>query len=143
MPNFIEEQSYHRHHFSQFRSDFSEFHVLLRNLNYDVNHQAEANVKFGKEFVKGQNEFGKKFVKEELEQTKEFLRASRLIYKFISQSPQVTANEIAQQLNLSERQVQKYMKRLQDQRKIERVGGRKAGSWRIIDDEYEGFFERL
>lgn len=127
----------------QFRSDNNEFHVLLWNINYNVDDQEEDSAEFGIKFVKGQSGFGKEFVKEELEQTKEFLRASRLIYKLISKNAQVTANEIAKHLNLSERQVQKYMKRLQDQHRIERVGGRKTGFWRIIDDEYERFFERL
>lgn len=42
---------------------------------------------------------------------------------------------------LSTRQVQKYLRRLQELGKITRVGGRKIGTWEIIDEEYELFCE--
>lgn len=87
---------------------------------------------FVKEFVKGTPQFAKEFVK-----------ASRKIYKLISRDPHVSAAQIAESIGLSTRQVQKYMKRLQDLNKIARVGGRKTGEWKIIDDEYEGFFDRI
>ena len=40
---------------------------------------------------------------------------------------------IAENIGLSARQVQKYMRRLQDLNKIQRIGGRKNGEWKIID----------
>lgn len=46
-------------------------------------------------------------------------------------------------MGLSARQVQKYLKRLQKSEKIIRVGGRKRGEWKIINKEYEGFFDRI
>ena len=50
---------------------------------------------------------------------------------------------MADSMGLSTRQVLKYLKRLQDLGKIARVGGRKMGEWKIIDEEYEGFFDRI
>ena len=50
---------------------------------------------------------------------------------------------IAENIGLSARQVQKYMRRLQDLNKIQRIGGRKNGEWKIIDEDYEGFFDRI
>ena len=50
---------------------------------------------------------------------------------------------MAENMVLSPRQVQKYLKRLQELGKITRVGGRKIGEWKIIDEEYEGFFDRI
>ncbi len=50
---------------------------------------------------------------------------------------------MAENMGLSTRQVQKYLKRLQELGKITRVGGRKFGEWKIIDEEYEGFFDRI
>ena len=47
---------------------------------------------------------------------------------------------MADSMGLSTRQVLKYLKRLQDLGKIARVGGRKMGEWKIIDEEYEEFF---
>ena len=50
---------------------------------------------------------------------------------------------MAESIGLSTRQIQKYLKRLQELGKITRVGGRKMGEWKIIDEEYEGFFDRI
>ena len=50
---------------------------------------------------------------------------------------------MADSIGLSARQVLKYLKRLQESGKIARVGGRKMGEWKIIDEEYEGFFDRI
>ena len=87
--------------------------------------------------------FVKEFVKEPSKFAKEFVKASRQIYKLISQNPKISATMISENIGLSARQVQKYMKRLQEMKKIERVGGRKNGKWEIIDEDYEGFFDRI
>lgn len=50
---------------------------------------------------------------------------------------------MAENMALSTRQVQKYLKRLRELGKITRVGGRKIGEWKITDEEYEGFFDRI
>lgn len=72
-----------------------------------------------------------------------FVKASRQIYKLISQNPQINAVQMAENMGLSTRQIQKYSKRLLELGKITRVGGRKIGEWKIIDEEYEGFFDRI
>ena len=119
-------------HIPEFTSDASEFHVTLWNLNYDVNNTTADNTYQKKGFVKGPVEF-----------TKEFIKASRQIYKLISTNPKVSTVQMAESMGLSTRQVLKYIKRLQDLHKIARVGGRKTGEWKIIDKEYEGFFDRI
>lgn len=83
----------------------------------------------------------KEFAKEPPKFAKEFVKASRQIYRLISQNPQISAAQMGWKMELSARQVQKYLKRLQELQKIARVGGRKIGEWKIIDEEYEGFFE--
>ncbi len=50
---------------------------------------------------------------------------------------------MAESMGLSSRQVQKYLKRLQELGRITRMGGRKIGEWKIIDEDYEGFFDRI
>ena len=85
----------------------------------------------------------KEFVKEPSKFAKEFIKASRQIYKLISQNPQISAMQMSESMGLSHRQVQKYLRRLQELGKIARVGGRKIGEWKIIDEEYEGFFDRI
>ncbi len=50
---------------------------------------------------------------------------------------------IAEDLNISTRQVKTYMKRLTDLNLIARKGGRKNGIWKILDKDYDDFFERI
>ena len=65
------------------------------------------------------------------------------IYKLISQTPQISAAQMSENMGISLRQVQRYLKQLSDQNLIVREGGRKNGVWKIVDDEYEGFFKRI
>ena len=132
----------------EFRSDATEFHVTLWNLNYDESVIEEISTTETPLIIQefdGEDKalFVKEFVKDPPQFAKEFVKASRKIYKLISQNPHISAAQIAESIGLSPRQVQKYMKRLQDLDKIVRVGGRKTGEWKIIDEEYEGFFDRI
>lgn len=131
----------------EFTSNASEFHVILWNLNFEddvVGEITPNSIPLIKEFVKDNGEVVvKEFVKDAPQFAKEFVKASRQIYKLISQNPHISAAQIAESIGLSARQIQKYMKRLQDLKKIARIGGRKAGEWKIIDEEYEGFFDRI
>lgn len=132
-------------HAPEFTSNASEFHVTLWNLNYDGsdNNTTTANASQEVEFIKEPIEFTKEFIKEPVEFSKEFIKASRQIYKQISMNPKVNTIQMADSMGLSTRQVLKYLKRLQELGKIARVGGRKMGEWKIIDEEYEGFFDRI
>lgn len=132
----------------EFRSDATEFHVTLWNLNYDesvIEEISPTEIPLIIQEFDGEDKalFVKEFVKDPPQFAKEFVKASRKIYKLISQNPHISAAQIAESIGLSPRQVQKYMKRLQDLDKIVRVGGRKTGVWKIIDEEYEGFFDRI
>lgn len=131
LPNF---------HAPEFHSNASEFHVMLWNLNFGnevAGESAPDGVPLVQEFVKGDGEaFAKEFAKE-------FIKASRQIYRLISQNPQINAAQMAESMGLSARQVQKYLRRLKESGKIIRVGGRKIGEWKIIDEEYEGLFDRI
>lgn len=129
------------YHAPEFNSNSSEFHVTLWNLNYVEEEESEF-LKEKKEFLKGPDEFlkGKKeFLKDE----KEFLRVKRMIYKMVSTNPQITVAKMSVTIGLSDRQVRKYIKKMTDLNLIIREGGRKNGSWKIIDKEYEGFFDKI
>ena len=132
-------------HAPEFTSNASEFHVTLWNLNYDGSNNNTTTAKASQEveFIKEPIEFTKEFIKEPVEFTKEFIKASRQIYKLISMNPKVSTIQMADSMGLSTRQVLKYLKRLQELGKIARVGGRKMGEWKIVDEEYEGFFDRI
>ena len=124
------------YHAPAFTSNASEFHVTLWNLNYKGEIMEELtpdNIPLIQEFVKDNGEVV----------VKEFVKASRQIYKLISQNPHISAIQMSESMDLSPRQVQKYLRRLQELGKIARIGGRKMGEWKIIDEEYEGFFDRI
>ena len=104
------------------------------NQNYDSNDNITTTDRASQEM---------EFIKEPVEFTKEFIKASRQIYKLISQNPHISAIQMSESMEISPRQVQKYLRRLQELGKIARVGGRKMGEWKIIDEEYEGFFDRI
>lgn len=137
----------HNFHAPEFQSNASEFHVILWNLNFEneiIGEVTPNGTPLIQEFVKENREvFVKEFVKGPSKFAKEFVKASRQIYKLISQNPQINAVQMAENMGVSARQVQKYLKRLQELKKITRVGGRKIGKWKIIDEDYEGFFDRI
>lgn len=49
----------------------------------------------------------------------------------IRKNPQITQNEIKEQLQLARSHVQKIMKSLSDKGIIERVGSKKTGYWSV------------
>ena len=108
----------------EFTSNASEFHVTLWNLNYE-------------QFLKDVTKEPKDVTKER----KDFLKAQRKIYRFVSKKPNITTTEMGERMRLTKRQVLKYIKRLTDMNLIVREGGRKTGVWRIIDKDYDSFFE--
>ena len=133
------------YHTPEFSSNASEFHATLWNLNYEADAVKEF-VKEDAKFVKEDAKFVKedaKFTKEDAKFTKEFIKAQRMIYKLISEQPHSCAAMMAEKIGVSSRQVQKYLKQLSDLHLIVREGGRKNGIWKILDDEYEGFFKRI
>ena len=132
-------ESLKEYHAPEFSSNASEFHVTLWNLNYGtdvVKDAANDTADVTKEFVKG-------FVKEPPQFTKEFVKAQRRIYKLISTNPQINITAIAENLGVSTRQVQKYLRKLTELQLIAREGGRKNGIWKILDKDYDDFFERI
>ena len=50
---------------------------------------------------------------------------------------------MATTLNISTRQVQKYLKRLTEQNLIVKEGNRINGLWKILDKDYTDFFEHI
>lgn len=126
------------YHAPEFNSNASEFHVTMWNLNYSMD-----VIKENSHVVKVPENVVKDVVKEKGNVTKEFIKAQRQIYKLISQMPQINATQMSENMGISLRQVQRYLKQLSDLNLIVREGGRKNGIWKIVDEEYEGFFNRI
>ena len=132
----------------EFKSNSGEFHVTLWNLNYNEKQFGNSEKQFAndsKEFANSEKEFAneKKETAKEAKQRKEFVKAKRAIYKLITSNPKVTTAQMADKLNVSTRQVQKYLKRLTEQNLIVKEGSRINGSWKILDEEYTDFFGRI
>ena len=125
----------------EFKSNSGEFHVTLWNLNYNEKQFANSEKQFANDSKEFANE--KKETAKEGKQRKEFVKAKRAIYKLITSNPKVTTAQIADKLNVSTRQVQKYLKRLTEQNLIVKEGSRINGSWKILDEEYTDFFGRI
>ena len=122
-----------------------QFHVTMWNLNYamDVIKDNPHVVKAPEDVVKDVVKETGNVVKANANVTKEFVKAQRQIYKLISQTPQINATQMSENMGISLRQVQRYLKQLSDLKLIVREGGRKNGIWKILDEEYEGFFKRI
>ena len=132
-------------HAPEFYSNASEFHATLWNLNYEINvvKGDPRIIKETEDVVKDDVKGADDVVKVKGNVTKEFVKAQRQIYKLISQMPQINATQMAESMGISMRQVQRYLKQLSERNLIIREGGRKNGIWKIIDDDYEGFFRRI
>ena len=143
----------------EFKSNSGEFHVTLWNLNY-ISKNTEQFANSEKQFANSEKQFAnsekqfanseKQFANDKKEETKvvvkkrkEFVKAKRAIYKLISSNPKTTTVEMATTLNISTRQVQKYLKRLTEQNLIVKEGNRINGLWKILDKEYTDFFEHI
>ena len=62
-------------------------------------------------------------------------KSAKRIYQTIAENPVITTLSIAQELNLSERYVEKHIKELKELGLIERIGPKtKGGGWRIVEE---------
>ena len=104
------------YHAPEFSSNASEFHVTMWNLNYamDVIKDNPHVVKAPEDVVKDVVKETGDVVKARANVTKEFVKAQRQIYKLISQTPQINATQMSENMGISLRQVQRYLKQLSD-----------------------------
>ena len=118
----------------EFRSDATEFHVILWNLNYG-NDAVKDGIGRDNDSEQFTNEFTNEF-------TKEYRNAQRQIYRLISSNPKTTIKEMAEKMGVSERQAKKYIKRFTENGLLKREGGSRLGHWVITDEDYERIFEQ-
>ena len=125
----------------QFANGTKQFANSEKQFANDTKQFANSEKQFANDTKQFANE--KKENAREIKQRKEFIKAKRGIYKLISSNPKTTTVQMAEKLNISTRQVQKYLKRLTEQNLIVREGNRINGSWKILDEEYTNFFGRI
>ena len=70
--------------------------------------------------------------KEVKSSTKETVTREQIIVEILEKQPKITLQEIADKIGKSLRTVKMSIKALQESGKIERVGGKKEGSWKVL-----------
>ncbi len=122
---------------AEFTKEFIKGKAFIKELSSDYSYDEAKTAENGsaKKFIK---EGHKEFIKE-----KAFIKASRLIYRLVALNPKITATQMAETMKMTPRQVLKYIQQLKETQKIARVGGRKMGYWKITDEEYDSFFDRI
>jgi ATP-dependent DNA helicase RecG len=63
---------------------------------------------------------------------KSSVKSSVKILDLLKLNPNLTIPELAQELFLTERAVQKTLKKLQETNQLKRIGSKRAGSWEVI-----------
>lgn len=109
----------------KFRSDRYQFTVVLPNLNYGVDEQNVETIGDTKEFS-GANDAKVGANDANMENQMDIL-----IKKMI-ENPQITQNELASELGVSRRTVQRMIEKLVSDAKIIRVGSRRSGYWQVV-----------
>ena len=87
----------------QFKSETNSFFITLWNLNYPATKDV----------------------------TKDVTKEQKQVILLIKENPIITTSQIANQLNLSQRQILRHIKELTTLGIIKREGGRKTGFWVI------------
>lgn len=59
--------------------------------------------------------------------------------QLIKANTQITIKELAEQLNLSTRAIEKIISKLKTENHIERIGSDKGGHWEVIEDPEKEF----
>ena len=60
-------------------------------------------------------------------------KSSEIIFGMFSKNNKINAKQIAGQLNLSSRAVEKHIAKLKVNGKLKRIGSAKGGHWEVID----------
>src|SRR5690606_30834699 len=60
-------------------------------------------------------------------------KSSEKIIRLIQQNTQITIKELAGQIGISTRAIEKNIAKLKSENRIERIGGDKGGHWKIIE----------
>ena len=63
---------------------------------------------------------------------KSSVKSSVKILDLLKLNPNLTIPELAQELFLTERAVQKTLKKLQEANQLRRIGSKRAGSWEVV-----------
>jgi len=60
---------------------------------------------------------------------------SEKILRLIRQNIKTTIAELAREIGVSTRTIERHLKKLQDQNRLERLGSAKSGTWHVMERE--------
>ncbi len=108
-----------------FESNPYDFRVVLPNLNYK-------SVNVSDNVTKNGTKNGTKNIEEYSD--KNLSREERLIeiLKILNEKPRITREQLSDSLLVAERTISRDIKKLQEDGRIERVGSRTKGYWKIL-----------
>ncbi len=127
----------------EIRNDFGMISERIRKEFGTISHRMENDSLINKDFFQGHFKYFTEYLKENFGISSEKLRKSfgisstgklpNISYTLfiIALYPEVTAVQIGKMLDVSDRSVESYFQKLKSEGMIERVGGKKEGSWQI------------
>lgn len=117
------QKNYDKNKKPSFRSDRYQFTVVMPNLNYRLNGAAFDDIVGTSDAKSGAND-AKVGANNE--------KVVNQLVEIMSNDSGITQTELAQQLSVSRRTVQRIIKELTNENKIVRVGSARAGHWKVI-----------
>jgi len=60
-------------------------------------------------------------------------RMSERIIELIKKNNKITIKELVEEIEITQRTIERYLKRLQQNKKLQRIGGRRYGYWQVIE----------
>ena len=60
-------------------------------------------------------------------------RVSERIIELIKKNNKITIKELVEEIEITQRTIERYLKRLQQNKKLQRIGGRRYGYWQVIE----------
>jgi len=95
----------------------------------NIENKTENSQEVRKKFVRSSQEVRKKFVKKSTLSMQE-----QRVLDLLAENDTLTASSMAEQMRISTRQIQKYLRVLQEKGIIQHVGSKKGGHWDILID---------
>lgn len=111
-----------------FEADNDDFTLTLYNLNYGINYATQVNENVIENVIEISEEKIKKLMPE---YSKKKLAKACEILKMISETPNISIDELRIALDVTDRRIARYISELKDKDIIERKGPDNGGEWKI------------
>ncbi|MCM1259259.1 MAG: putative DNA binding domain-containing protein [Roseburia sp.] len=105
----------------EFNSDYDQFLLILKNLNYKLN------------FLEGDEKAARKNIEKIVKETtkKKDEKTVNEIVDIMAKNPEITVNKIAEMIGITADGVRYHIKKLKAQGRLERMGADRGGCWKV------------